>query len=449
MTLISNSPRESVALQLEARKSFALRVLLMDAHRNRIDVSGSTFRLSCGTIDRAGTPTEAFTATGQIVDPEQGHVLFELQAAQLDLPPVQHHFSVIMVTGGYSSVLFKGVFDMQQNTEFASTEEEFDVSNPSRALSVVLGRSSEIHLELGHILPEDTIRIPAGGLTGQTLQKTGNGPYQLEWAFFDTALYANDVPALHAPLAQGNDLWEWARVLVPADLIPLQQSIDQLELDVTAAQSSANAAAASAATANSAAGTAQLTADDAAADALFALSAAGVADSKAVDALAGVEANRLKTRHIDESPTTAVIDMGGRARQDGTAVAGGARIRFNGDNSGENQFLQFLFGASVVGGITPNGSLSLSKMPWAMAAGWANIASTGITSVTFPAGRFTTTWEVAFIAIPLKHSNVCVAHIGTVTGTSAQCRLFTISGGQTGGVIHWIAVQMRSSSPWG
>lgn len=97
--------------------------------------------------------------------------------------------------------------------------------------------------------------------------------------------------------------------------------------------------------------------------------------------------------------------------------------------------------------MTPKQARDAIYSPHAEAAGTVTVAASGVTTVTFPVGRFTQVPVVT--AVVVGNGNVCVAHVGIPTTSDVVVRIFTIAGGQTTGVVHWTATQMRSGSASG
>lgn len=98
--------------------------------------------------------------------------------------------------------------------------------------------------------------------------------------------------------------------------------------------------------------------------------------------------------------------------------------------------------------VTPKQARDAIYSPHATASGTASVAASGLTTVNFPAGRFTVPPNMDQPAV-IGGANVAVAFISTVTATAFTVRIFTIAGGQTSGTIHWTATQMRSGSASG
>lgn len=95
-----------------------------------------------------------------------------------------------------------------------------------------------------------------------------------------------------------------------------------------------------------------------------------------------------------------------------------------------------------------SGSTWIKGAPYATAAGFATVAATGVTTITFPTGRFAVAPEV--FAYGLVAASVSVAYTSAAsTTTSFGVRLFTLGGAQIGGSVYWFAVQQALGSAAG
>ncbi|MGM7422785.1 Gp37-like protein [Cellulosimicrobium sp. CpK407] len=88
--------------------------------------------------------------------------------------------------------------------------------------------------------------------------------------------------------------------------------------------------------------------------------------------------------------------------------------------------------------------------PFAQAAGRNAVAASGITTITFPAGRFTVTPVVTAVVLSTTGDQVSVVFTSAPSATSFEARLFTIVGAsRIAGAIAWTAVQMTPTSAIG
>lgn len=93
------------------------------------------------------------------------------------------------------------------------------------------------------------------------------------------------------------------------------------------------------------------------------------------------------------------------------------------------------------------GRLNATHLPWAESAGTVSVASSGVTNVTFPSGRFNRTPRV--VATPVNNGTVGIAFITGLDATGFEARFYAYNGTQMAGTIHWHAVQMSSGNASG
>lgn len=118
MSTLRNTPRSHTVLMLEARKSYAFGLnFLTEKTKTPIDVTGATTRMTVANPARKGGAV-LFTETAAEVDAATGKLLFELQAADLDLAEDEYPFAITLTTPlGYSTLVMKGVLALQDNVD--------------------------------------------------------------------------------------------------------------------------------------------------------------------------------------------------------------------------------------------------------------------------------------------------------------------------------------------
>lgn len=268
MAYLGNTPGAATIIQLEARKSFALGLWIQSPNGKPVDLTGCTLTIVAKTPDDAAvtdnTNLLAANANAIISSPKAGFARFELQASTLNLAPGEYPYAIVLRTReGYSSLIVKGVLDIQANTEFSSTGSMYSGINPTQSLNVLLAEANSINVFVGGQLPpgmnyvrdellgniesfdpDAVAMVPTGGVAGYVLTKTantnytmawlpiGNGPFQLDatgqpknyvpaargddtWAWAAVGIDATGVTAGWAPVAQGDGTWRWASVTVP------------------------------------------------------------------------------------------------------------------------------------------------------------------------------------------------------------------------------------------
>jgi hypothetical protein len=243
MAYLGNTPGQATILRVEARKSFSLGLWVKDSRGRAIDLSGSTLTIVAKTkpIDVTSDTTNllAADAVAIIATPTLGYARFDIQAATLNQVPGEYDYAIVLRTPeGYSSVIVKGILDIQQNTEYASVGTSYPSANPPQSLSVLLQGSSSISVFIGGQLPPgmnyvrdevmqaiedfdpDAIAlVPVGGVGGYVLTKTTGDDYSMAWLPVGNGAFALDAtgqPAGYVPAAVGDDTWIWAAVGIDA-----------------------------------------------------------------------------------------------------------------------------------------------------------------------------------------------------------------------------------------
>lgn len=234
MGYLGNAAHKPVVLQLEARKSFSLQLFLRDPNGRAADLTGCSLRIVAKSTPITSTETNLLEGddVAVIEDPASGKAHFEIQALTLDLTPAEYAFAIVLINAeGYSSVLVKGVIDLQQNSEFESTLSSYEGVNASTGLIVTVGYHNSIDVNVGGILPpgmnwvrddvltvienfdpESVALVPPGGTQGYVLTKVTGSDYSMDWRPVgngEFALDATSIPAGHVPVAVGDDTWIW------------------------------------------------------------------------------------------------------------------------------------------------------------------------------------------------------------------------------------------------
>lgn len=236
MAYIGNSPTQRTVLRVEARKSFALSLWFMDAHRRPVDLTGCTVRLVAKSLpldpaDVSDADNLVTSATATLVAPEAGMCQISLQAAELDLEPGEYPFVIVLGTPtGYSGVSVKGVLDVQPNPEFASMASLYEDVAAAAGLEIRLRGTQTIEVISGVFVPpgftwmsdadkakldrvdEAALLLPTGGLPGHVLVKESDEDYDFGWrnpGAFDGTLDATSQPEGRTPTSDGVGGWEW------------------------------------------------------------------------------------------------------------------------------------------------------------------------------------------------------------------------------------------------
>lgn len=242
MSYLGNTPGQSTVIVVEARKSFALALWLKDPHGKPVNLAGCSLtivakREPVGPTD--ATNILATNATANIPVPVAGYAIFNIQAASLDQAPGEYPYAIVLKTpDGYTSVIVKGVLDIQQNTEWASAGISYSSANPPQSLEATMRQNNSIDVYIGSQLPpgmsyvrEDVVEaietfdpdaiayVPEGGTIGYVLTKTSSNDYEMDWRPRENGPFGLDAtgqPANYVPAALGDGTWDWAAVGIDA-----------------------------------------------------------------------------------------------------------------------------------------------------------------------------------------------------------------------------------------
>jgi hypothetical protein len=258
---LGNTPPEMTVIRVEARKSFALGIWLTDKAGRALDITGTTIRLVAKNTPLPSTgssdATNLFTnGEAVLTDPAIGYAQIFLQAADLDHKPNEYPLTLVMVTEGYSVTLFKGVLDIQPNSEYESVGDEYVGGTSAEDLYIALEGQNVLTVRTGpalapgavsfmatdlakldtieegaqvNVLPDwqaengdpayilnkpDLETLPPGGSPGAALVKISAADGDVDWAFIGgggggSGLDATGVPSGHVPTANGVDSWDW------------------------------------------------------------------------------------------------------------------------------------------------------------------------------------------------------------------------------------------------
>jgi len=251
--VLSNSPQDVIQIEIEQRKSFSFGLWIQDADAKYVDITGGEFSFIVGKLNRDQTVTKVAEVAGEIQAAILGYVKFNVQAADLDLKAGSYFYTVTMIHDGYSAVIMNGGLELRPNLETTSVGEEYTGNGTAQSISAVLRQKNDVHLTIDHTLPPDLLHIPAGGVQGDVLAKSGPGPYDLVWANVNGGLSAAGIPASYSPVATGFNSWVWQQIVLPADL--LNETIARIDGDNTVLSLAAQDATAKANLAQSAAAT--------------------------------------------------------------------------------------------------------------------------------------------------------------------------------------------------
>ena len=143
MAKLSNTPRQQMTFDLERRKSYSFRCVLLHADRFPLDLTGCTLRF---VMKREEYDEDLFDTTNQLINsealilsPESGEGTFSFQAAELDGPPGAYNYAIVLWTkDGYSVVVTKGTVNLHPNTDSLSIMQSYTTNTADAALEITL-----------------------------------------------------------------------------------------------------------------------------------------------------------------------------------------------------------------------------------------------------------------------------------------------------------------------
>lgn len=151
--MLSNSHLgAAVTLRLEARKSFSFHVQLRDSHRRKLPAPGATFRF----VARDNRyPREAFlTKEPSYTRLDYGFLKFDFQASELDMPPGEYPYVMVMTTDeGYSMVIMKGSLQILDNPDTLAVEDTYDEQKVVGGVEATLRGKYVVNIQVGHVVP--------------------------------------------------------------------------------------------------------------------------------------------------------------------------------------------------------------------------------------------------------------------------------------------------------
>jgi hypothetical protein len=153
MTTISNVPKDNLVITASARKSFALGYWIKDKNGSPVDLADCNLTLTIGKIDAWGVVTALYSGMAVIDNPVTGYAQFQLQASELDFKPNEYRYTVTLRSFGFSAVISRGEWQLEQNMEFDSVNHDFTSAIPPQTVAVLLRDSQDVHITMGEMLP--------------------------------------------------------------------------------------------------------------------------------------------------------------------------------------------------------------------------------------------------------------------------------------------------------
>ena len=143
MARLTNTPQQQMTFDLERRKSYSFRCVLLHADRFPLDLTGCTLRF---VMKREEYDEDLFDTTNQLINsealilsPEAGEGTFSFQASELDGPPGAYNYAIVLWTkDGYSVVVTKGTVNLHPNTDSLSIMQNYTTNTADAALEITL-----------------------------------------------------------------------------------------------------------------------------------------------------------------------------------------------------------------------------------------------------------------------------------------------------------------------
>lgn len=209
MARLTNSPTQTLALDLERRKSYSFRCVVLNNERSPLDLSGCVARFVMKEAEYDGDLYDMtnliVNSEGVIASPESGEISFSFQAAELDGPPGEYNYSVVLWTAdGFSIVLLKGVLNLHPNTESLSVTRTYSAGTANAAVEIVL-RGNDVIEVIANTVPQ--------GAGGSNIVGTGrpDNPSTLEARSLALVASAPIGTVFVSLDGSGTGLWAWRK----------------------------------------------------------------------------------------------------------------------------------------------------------------------------------------------------------------------------------------------
>lgn len=124
MASLSNTPQQPAMMTLAARKSFSFTVQFLNENEAPLPLTGASCSFTIGEQSYSATPV--LTKQAHSITPNTGVVLFNLQAAELDLTPGVYPFEIVLLQEGYSSIAINGELEVEESYEVGSLSQTYD-----------------------------------------------------------------------------------------------------------------------------------------------------------------------------------------------------------------------------------------------------------------------------------------------------------------------------------
>lgn len=151
MARLTNTPQQQLQFDLERRKSYSFRCVLLNADRSPLNLTNCKLRFVMKAReyddDLYDTTNVIVNHEARILSPESGEATFAFQAAELDVAPGAYNYAIVLWTkDGYSVVVVKGIVNLHANTDSASMTKSYTTNSADAALELTLRGNDVVNI---------------------------------------------------------------------------------------------------------------------------------------------------------------------------------------------------------------------------------------------------------------------------------------------------------------
>ena len=151
MARLTNTPQQQLQFDLERRKSYSFRCVLLNTDRSPLNLTNCKLRFVMKAReyddDLYDTTNVIVNHEARILSPEFGEATFAFQAAELDVAPGAYNYAIVLWTkDGYSVVVVKGIVNLHANTDSASMTKRYTTNSADAALELTLRGNDVVNI---------------------------------------------------------------------------------------------------------------------------------------------------------------------------------------------------------------------------------------------------------------------------------------------------------------
>ena len=207
MARLSNTPQQTLSLELERRKSYSFQCNMVNGDNTPVDLTGCTVRF---VMKRTEHDDDAYDISNLIVNsaatiaaPKTGQAVFSFQAAELDSDPGDYYYSIVLWTAdNYATTLLKGSMTLLANTESASIHRTYSTNTTSAILELTLRDGDHVTVVANNL-------TTAGWRTDIIGVGNPNNPLTLEAETLAQVTSASVGQLFISTDGGGNNEWAW------------------------------------------------------------------------------------------------------------------------------------------------------------------------------------------------------------------------------------------------